>query len=286
MLGARAEAAHPAGSNDARMILLDRKRDGACIFFVGDRAAYANGDSQHGADGGGRCAIHRDAGPELLPTACRNFPRVSLRDRRGIFVTLSHYCPSAARLLLDAQEIAIVDAPPALSLNGLVDGLDATDVLPPLLRPGMLLDLDGYSAWESQGLAVLNEQAYPARAAVSILRAATAAARPWSPGAETLAARMLHAFDAARSAHVGQERREDDAPLERPKKAFVAAHLFASPAAYERCELTAVVDAVESALTKLETELGDSGDPQSFIAAVRRADFQLRHTSSDGTSSA
>src|SRR5215204_5054161 len=102
--------------------------DGGCVFF--DRAD------------GRLCAIQRDAGVALMPDACRNFPRVTLRDARGIFITLSHFCPTAARLLLTSRDIAIVEAPPSLSLDGGAEGLDATAVMPPLLRRGMLMDLD------------------------------------------------------------------------------------------------------------------------------------------------
>ena len=39
-------------------------------------------------------------------------------------------------------------APPGLALDGALEGLDATAVLPPLLRPNLLTDLEGYGAWE------------------------------------------------------------------------------------------------------------------------------------------
>ena len=72
----------------------------ACVFHEPDRR---------------RCAIHRQAGPATLPTACRNFPRITLTDRRGVFITLSHFCPTAAALLLEDRDITIVDAPARLA---------------------------------------------------------------------------------------------------------------------------------------------------------------------------
>ncbi len=50
-------------------------------------------------DPAGRCAIHSALGHDALPVACRQFPRVSVTDPRGVSVTLSHYCPTAAALL-------------------------------------------------------------------------------------------------------------------------------------------------------------------------------------------
>jgi hypothetical protein len=208
-----------------------------------------------------------------LTTACRNFPRETLKDPRGIFITMTHCCPTAARQQLHAEEVAIVDAPPALALNGAVEGLDATAVMPPLLRDGMLMDLEGYSAWEREGLGVLNDRRYSARSALSIISTATADAGAWQPGRETLASRMDHAFGRAREASAA------DAALvpllEHAAKAFLAAHLFASWAAYDRRGLAAVVDSLESAFTELGTGFTDEA---SFIAAVRAADFRLRHT--------
>ena len=224
------------------------------------------------AAGGGLCAIHRDAGPELMPDACRNFPRVALRDPRGTFITLSHACPTAARLLLTAGEIRRVDAPAGVSLGGAVQGLDASMVLPPLLRPGMLMDLDGYTAWEAHALSVLNAPRYSAAGAVRAIRATTEWARGWHPGQGPLVSRVADAFKRAPPADL-----RNDAPpgsLEHATKAFLAAHLFGSWAAYQGCGLMAVVDALDSALAVLGTGVKDS---ESFVAAAGAADMHLRH---------
>jgi Fe-S-cluster containining protein len=251
--------ASTAGGGRPRMLMLRTDDRGACEFY----------DER----GGRLCAIHRDAGPALLPTACRNFPRVTLRDRRGIFVTLSHYCPTAARMLLDAGDIAIVEAPSSISLDDEVEGLDATSVMPPLLRAGMLTDLDGYAAWERQAVAVFDERGYSARRAVRTIRDATADACRWSPGAESLAARVERAFAHARPR---RERRTADprSDFEHPLKAFLAAQLFASWAAYHPHGLIAIVESVEQAL-QLAGERFD--DERAFVEAVRGADLRLRH---------
>ncbi len=45
------------------------------------------------------CAIHEQLGHDHLPSACQHFPRVVTIDPRGVFVSLSHVCPTAGRLL-------------------------------------------------------------------------------------------------------------------------------------------------------------------------------------------
>jgi hypothetical protein len=225
----------------------------------------------------------------VLPTACRNFPRISLADRRGVFITLSHFCPTAAALLLDDRDITIVEAPPSLSLNGAVEGLDATSVLPPLLRPGMLTDAEGYAAWEAEAIGVWNDRRHAAQDALAIVSAATDDVCDWRPGTETLAARVHRAFDRARAACDGP--RAPHAPLEHAMKSFLAAHQFASWHAYQDGGLHAVVRAVEIAFATLGEELAPGlrpGRPDHsriarapFIAAVRAADFRLRHSRTD-----
>ena len=231
--------------------------DGACVFF--DR------------EGGRLCRVHRDAGADLLPVACRNFPRVTLRDRRGVFITLSSLCPTAARLLLTAGDMKIVEAPATLSLAGQVEGLDATEVMPPLLRPGMLMDLEGYARWEAEGIAVLGDRALAARAAVAVIGDATRDVCTWHPGGETLAGRAGRAFDRARSSAPVSP---SIPPLEHAVKAFLASHLFASWAAYQRGGLHAVVDELQQALVLVGAE---HRSDDSLVAAARAADLRLRH---------
>jgi hypothetical protein len=149
---------------------------------------------------GQRCAIHRQLGPGAMPVACQQFPRQVLRDGRGTFITLSHYCPTAAALLLDSAPLTIVDAPSSLTLNGAVEGLDATSVLPPLLRPGLLTDLDGYGEWERQSIAVLGSDRWSADAAIGQIAAATGIVSSWAPGRASLKDAVAAAFDGASGA--------------------------------------------------------------------------------------
>lgn len=161
-----------------------RLADGTCLFF------------EPGATGS--CAIHREAGEAALPTACRHFPREVLVNGRGTFVSLSHYCPTAAALLTSPSALVTVEALPPLRLAGLVDGLDATEALPPLVRPGLLGDLDGYAAWEAAGLATLARPDLTAAQALDRIEAATELVRTWVPGDGSLAAAVDAAFRGVR----------------------------------------------------------------------------------------
>jgi len=140
-----------------------------------------------------RCSL-QDAGSEpLLPSACRHFPRIFLRDGRGCFLTLSHFCPTAASLLLGVAPVHVVDATRPLALDEPVEGLDARDALPPLVRPGMLTDLEGYEAWEQAVIRVLLE-APDAESALARVEGATEVVRQWSPAGGRLAGAVADAF--------------------------------------------------------------------------------------------
>src|SRR4051812_309736 len=155
--------------SDGRAILA-RTAAGACIFF----------DSENGR----LCAVHRELGASMLPSACRQFPRVTLTDPRGRWITLSHFCPTAAALLFSPMPVIIVSAPALIALDGAAEGLDATATLPPLLRPGMLMDWDGYSAWEHGAIDLLCTVGASADDALASLESNTLAVQDWSPGDE------------------------------------------------------------------------------------------------------
>ncbi len=258
-----------AAADGSRLSILATTEGGACVFFE--------------PQAGRLCAVHRTVGPRLLPSACRNFPRIALRDPRGVFVTLSHYCPTAARLLLLDQDLAIVDAPASLTLDGEVEGLDATGVLPPLLRPGMLMGLDAYDVWEREAVATLNDRRLPTAEAVTAISAATAASSKWRPGNGDLSATIEDAFAGARAAVSNRPASR----IEHAVKSFLAAHAFASWAAYQDGGLCAAAAAVQHALEQFERALaagrrgGNAGADDTFITAVRQTDFLLRHARTD-----
>jgi Fe-S-cluster containining protein len=112
-------------------------------------ARTAGGDCVFYHRHSGLCVIHRDLGESMLPATCRHFPRLAVRDARGTFISLSHYCPTAAASLFrDDVAVEIVESPPAFP-DAAYEGLVVTDEdWPPLLRPDVLADPTSYTAWE------------------------------------------------------------------------------------------------------------------------------------------
>jgi Fe-S-cluster containining protein len=169
--------------------------DGACMFFESER--------------GRLCAIHRDIGPDALPSACRQFPRVVLQDERGTLIAFSHFCPTAAALLRSPSPLAIVAAPRNVDLDGAVDGLDARGTLPPLLYPWMLADHECYAAWESRAVALLDRDDLTASQAVATLAAIARTLEAWRPGGTSLADAVARAFDTAAIGDTADDADED-----------------------------------------------------------------------------
>jgi hypothetical protein len=134
------------------------------------------------------CEIQRASGHAGLPSACQHFPREVLIDGRGVSVTLSHFCPTALELLFDhVGPVAIVEGPPAVP-TGEPEGLDAREVLPPLLTAGVLMDLEGYSAWEAHMVRVLTaEDARTPDDVLARLDTDLATVQRWRPGGRCLA---------------------------------------------------------------------------------------------------
>ena len=240
-----------------------RHADGQCVFFEAER--------------GRLCSIHRRGGQALLPSACRHFPRVAVTDPRGTSITLSHFCPTAAGLLFAGAPLAIVDAPPGVALGGTVEGLDATGVLPPLLSHGVLTDWAAYSAWEAEAVALFNVTDLAPEDAADLLTNATERACSWKPGREPLAVAVRRAFAAAKAAGAGGPGKWGS--LGQAVNAFLAAHAFASWAAYEPGGLRSVAAAVRAALNALTGELDGRGglSKETLTEAIRATDLRLRH---------
>lgn len=120
----------PAGAPDDVAGVLAQRTDGACVFHAQGRG----------------CLVH-----DARPVSCEHFPFVVVVDPRGIHVSLSHYCPTAAALLFRGDaSLAIVDGAPVLPDGRLPEGLDARDVLPPAAPgpgPPRLMDWSEVSAW-------------------------------------------------------------------------------------------------------------------------------------------
>src|SRR5690242_587041 len=110
--------------------MLAVRENGHCVFF------------EAGESG---CSIH-----DVKPAGCVHFPYVCLIDQRGVHVTLSHYCPTAASLLFEHNDpIAIVEGPAPVDGDS-IEGLDARESLPPVSREsnGQLMSFDELDAWQ------------------------------------------------------------------------------------------------------------------------------------------
>jgi hypothetical protein len=252
------------------------------------------------------CTVHAAVGEAALPAACRHFPRIALRDARGTFVTLSHYCPTAARSLVEDVPLAIVESPPAFPEDD-YEGLDAVGELPPLLHPSVLMDAEGYTAWETHMVATLAAAPTPA-AALDALRADAAALARWRPGSRALteavaaldgagyveAPPIVTLYEEVRAAIVVDLRPPVpdaiDVPpfgspaLSAPVRRFLAAHAFASWCAYQGRGVRTIVRSLDSALATLAVEAarvsrvaGRPLDPALLVEAFGAADLRLRH---------
>ncbi len=263
-----------------------------------------------------RCSLQQAGGENMLPSACRHFPRVFLRDGRGTMVTLSHYCPTAAALLLeDDRPATVVDAAAPLALSEPIEGLDARDALPPLVRPGLLADLEGFAAWEEAALAEF-AAAPSADVALDRIAAATEQIRQWTPQRGRLVTAVSSAFAAETSSRSGDDRlsegfgavREVTGPhplldvdadfasdwttlqsqsgdvLQRPIANYMAACTFGNWTAYRGQGLRTVVawlrgcyDVVRVQLVRHARAAGGI-NREVMIESFRMADFIIVHT--------
>lgn len=113
--------------------ILPQDANGTCVFY------------------NGRCTVY-----DRRPMSCVHFPFVCVTDARGVHVTLSHYCPTAAALLFDHRgPIEIVEGPAPIPEVEIPEGLDARESLPPLRAPNLLMSYDEFSEWEKTELETL-----------------------------------------------------------------------------------------------------------------------------------
>ena len=170
----------PAGSDEHSAVLIveDQLPDDAAAMV----ARTATGDCVFYHRSSGLCVIHRDLGEPMLPATCRHFPRLAVRDRRGTFISLTHYCPTAAASLFrDDVRIEIVESPPAFP-DADYEGLVVTsDDWPPLLRPDCLADLQSYTAWERHMVARCADAALSPESVIATLERDALVVRTVSP---------------------------------------------------------------------------------------------------------
>lgn len=249
--------------------------EGRCVFF--DRRDHL-------------CIVHRDLGEEALASTCRHFPRVAVVDRRGTSITLSHFCPTAASMLFrDDVPVQVVEAPPAFPPSDYEGLIVEPDAFPPLLTPWMLMDLEGYDAWEhhmvaafadvdrspEEGLATLARDARTLAAwkpgVTSLADAVTALPRDRVGASPTtsLAPSMLFHRDVVAAMPEDLRPDSDEADLERayvehvwaawpafarPLNRYLAAKAFASWTAYQGRGIATIVRGLEAALAVVRVE--------------------------------
>ncbi len=234
----------------------------------------------------GACAIHEALGHDALPLACRQFPRVTLRDPRGVSLTLSAYCPTAAALLDDDRPVAIVDAGTSFPRAGEYVGLDADVGLPPLLSPAVLMDWESWWEWERMAVDLIANGPDALPDTMARLRGAVADIRSWRPGDGPLIERVRAAIRGAPrraaavepGARLGEVLRaipDEWRPAEIVRGAiapagtarrFVAAHAFANWHGHLAGGLTTWMHSVDAAFALVDAGVG-----------VRDADLLLRH---------
>ncbi len=253
--------------------------DGRCAFYAADQTRH--------------CTIQHGLGHEALPLACRQFPRVVVLEPGGVAVVLSHFCPTAAGLLLRPGASGVVFDAPAFPEDAEYVGLDARDSLPPLLRPDMAMSWPAWRDIEARAVAAIVDAASVTHGLARV-HAAIAALTTWSPHDGELATAIDAAFArdvradlplgidiAARydevlaavpAAYRSPSFREDVIANPGPPttadvlKRFVAAHAFASWAAYLGTGLRTWVRAIDAAYSVVTT-----------TGSVRHADLLLRH---------
>ncbi len=239
------------------------QHDGHCVFH--------RPPGRMGAPRG--CVIHA-----RRPASCEHFPYVCATDPRGVRVTLSHYCPTAAALLVAWEgPVTIVEGPPVLADGRLPEGLDARESLPPLAAGGRrLMDWEEVTAWERAGLErtamLAQEMTRPDVALFEIARAAVVPPLSWPHAPEGLArgweARIVPAWPRL-SAVAGR---------------YLASKLFASWALYRGAGLPDVLRAVDIARAVLGVEAVRACldaertlDTALLERAIRRSDLLLVH---------
>ena len=254
-----------------------------------------------------RCAVHTQGGESALPIGCRHYPRVVRLDRRGIALSLSHYCPTAASLLVADEPVRVVPANPPLALSEPVEGLDARAALPPLLCPDVLMDLDAYEAWEKAAVIEFSNCRH-ADVALRRIASATDRLREWRPGGPSLDAAMASAFaradgaepswmdqglPLARTLNRGVVSLDDNANsqprtadgVERVIANYLAARAFGSWIAYQGRGLRTIVtwlrachDIVRLLAFRLAADQDREVTIPDVIEAIRQADYVMLHT--------
>jgi Fe-S-cluster containining protein len=245
------------------------------------------------SDGGHSCRIHAALGHEALPLACRQFPRVSVVDPRGVSVVLSAYCPTAAALLSTDGPVSILETSAAFPAAGEYIGLDARHGWPPILRPGVLMDWPSWWEFERRAVDLLGNSARSPDEGLARLTLAVERTRAWRVEDGPLEAAVTAAFDDALDAPhatrvftdaelaarvtavetaIPYAFRPVHAPVRAPRETparvlrYLATHAFANWAIHLGEDLRVWLASLETAYALV-----------TFGLSAREADLRLRH---------
>jgi hypothetical protein len=225
-------------------------------------------------------------------------------------MTLSHFCPTAASMLFEDRPARIARATTSLAGIGPLEGFDARQAWPPLLREGILMDFDSYSRWEALSVETLANSGLDAWTAIVRLERIAEALQAWTPSGPSLE----ELFDAACRLPIepaAHEWRGLDAlvrravpagltPPVRPRDLearlpaafdaieqhrgavgrWLAAKAFASWIAYQSSGLHAVAGYLRACLDVLTVEAARdrrTGAANGMLDAIRSADLLLVH---------
>jgi len=273
----------PARAGQPPELSVAKGEDGVCLFRQ-DR----------------RCSIHTEGGESALPIGCRHYPRVVRIDREGITLSLSHYCPTAASLLASDAPVTIVSAGAPLALADPVEGLDAREALPPLLRPDVLMDLDAYRNWESAAVEIFATRR-PDQA-LSLVSAAADELRLWKPGQRSFVDAVVQSFqeagevasptwprqglEIAKSLNNGIVSLDgvpcdvDDPAVARVLGNYLAARVFGNWIAYQGRGLRTILTWIHACYDVARVLMCRQPLPgvAGALEAVRQADYVMLHT--------
>lgn len=250
--------------------MLALRDNGHCVFFEAGRPG---------------CSIHG-----VKPAGCNHFPYLCLIDPRGVHVTLSHYCPTAASLLFEHRgPIAIVEGPAPPTGEDEVEGLDARESLPPAfvkatvgkpddLRP-RLMSFDDLSAWEQEQIAGATIGDLEGDDVALFDRARAAVPAPWSWPSPPEHLEEIWWSQVAPAWHTFED------VLAR----YAAAKLFASWSLYlgDGVEAAARTARIASAVLRIETARQCAMfrrplDRELMIEGIRQSDLLLVHYADPG----
>jgi Fe-S-cluster containining protein len=253
--------------------MLALQASGACVFHRRHPRPIA-------AAGG--CVVHA-----MRPASCEHFPLVCVTDPRGVRVSLSHYCPTAAELLFtETSPLTIVAGRAVLPDGRAPEGLDAREALPPVddarsASGPRLMDWDDVSRWEQALVTTLgNDREVPGEPDLQLFEDAVASVPPalvW-PAAIDGTVRVWH---------------ERVAPAWGSWTAVAGRYLAArAHASWAMCLGNGPADvmrAVAVARTVLQVEAvracaeaGAGLDRERLKHAIRRADLLLLHYADPG----